>query len=270
MNNLTQRILTGIIGASLVIGAIVFSEISFLALLLLITILGLLEFYRLVEGADIQPDKVLGIASGVLLFLPIVLSHLFGLGYSTMALLLVLPYVVFIKELYTKSKQPFTNIAYTFLGIIYIAAPLFMFYMMSYAGHEETYQPRIILGYLFLLWASDTGAYFAGRSLGKHKLFERHSPKKTWEGSIGGTLLAIIVAFVLSKYFTILPLTDWLVMAVLIVVTGTLGDLVESMFKRSIAIKDSGQLLPGHGGILDRFDGLFISVPFVFIYFLIK
>jgi len=270
VNNLTQRILTGVAGAGLVIGAIVYSESTFLLLLLFITILGLLEFYKLAASADLKPDKVMGLTAGILLFLPVLLNHQFGVGYNSLVLLLIIPYVVFIKELYSRSERPFSNIAFTLLGIIYVAAPLFVLYLISFVGEGEIYEPKIILGYLFLLWASDTGAYFAGRSLGKHKLFERHSPKKTWEGSIGGTLLAIAVAFILGNYFTVLPLIDWLVMAILIVVTGTWGDLVESMFKRSLQVKDSGQLLPGHGGILDRFDGLFISTPFVLFYFLLK
>ena len=270
MSNLVQRILTGVIGAALVIGAILFGELTFLLLLMLIAVLGLLEFYRLAESGGIRPDKVLGIATAVLVFLPVLLNAIWGVGFNGIILLIILPYVIFIKELYARSEHPFTNIAMTFLGLIYIVAPLFIFYLLAFTRSGESYQPQMILGYLFLLWASDTGAYFAGRSLGKRKLFERHSPKKTWEGSIGGTALAMLVAWLLSMSFPILSLLDWLAMAAIIVVAGTLGDLVESMLKRSMQIKDSGQLLPGHGGVLDRFDGLFISAPFVFFYFLMR
>lgn len=117
-----------------------------------------------------------------------------------------------------------------------------------------------------MLWTNDTGAYLAGRFFGKHKLFERISPKKTWEGSIGGGILTIGVAFILSVYFTNLDQTNWIVLAILVAVFGGLGDLVESMLKRSLNIKDSGNLLPGHGGILDRFDGLLLSIPFIYSY----
>ena len=270
MNNLTQRIITGVIGASIVIGAILFSEVTFLLLVLLIAVLSLREFYSLIGKAGVSPDRVMGFAGLVLLFIPVLLHSAFGVSYDSVPLLVIIPYIIFIKELYSRSAQPFTNIAYTLLGLFYTTVPLFMFYVLSTRSPASDYEPRIILGYLFLLWSSDTGAYFAGRSLGKRKLFERHSPKKTWEGSIGGTVLALVVAYVLSLNYTVLPLTDWLAMAVIIVVAGTFGDLVESMLKRSISIKDSGQLLPGHGGILDRFDGLYISAPFVLFYFLMK
>lgn len=120
----------------------------------------------------------------------------------------------------------------------------------------------MVLGYLYILWASDTGAYLAGRGFGKFKLFERISPKKTWEGSIGGLILSMITAFILSSYYA-MPGLNWYIIAGLIVVAGTLGDLTESMFKRSIGVKDSGNIMPGHGGFLDRFDGLLLSIPFV-------
>jgi phosphatidate cytidylyltransferase len=124
----------------------------------------------------------------------------------------------------------------------------------------------MVIGYLVILWLNDTGAYFIGSLLGKHRLFERISPKKSWEGSIGGAALSLITAWAVSLVFTDISLWKWLVMAGIISITGTLGDLVESMLKRSLDVKDSGSLLPGHGGILDRFDAVFLSVPFVFVF----
>jgi phosphatidate cytidylyltransferase len=126
------------------------------------------------------------------------------------------------------------------------------------------------MGFFLLLWTSDTGAYLAGRSFGKTKLFERISPKKTWEGSIGGTILSIAVAYGISKLLGFDDVTtfDWMVIAVLVVIFGTFGDLFESLLKRNLHIKDSGTILPGHGGVLDRFDGLFLAIPAVFFYLL--
>ena len=132
-----------------------------------------------------------------------------------------------------------------------------------------TFSFQIIIGFFILLWSSDTGAYLAGRFFGKHKLFERISPKKTWEGSIGGGVLSLIAAYVISLFFHNIELKDWMILAIITVVGGGLGDLVESMHKRNLNVKDSGNLLPGHGGILDRFDGLFIAVPFIYAYLII-
>jgi phosphatidate cytidylyltransferase len=172
---------------------------------------------------------------------------------------------VFLIKLYKKEDiQPFTNIAYTFLGIIYVAIPFALLNIIAFANGVFSYE--IILGILLILWASDTGAYFTGIMMGKKKLFERISPKKTWEGSIGGGLLALIMASVLSQYFLDLTTIQWLVAASLIVITGIYGDLIESVFKRSIEIKDSGRSLPGHGGFLDRFDSLLLAAPFIVVF----
>ena len=120
-----------------------------------------------------------------------------------------------------------------------------------------------MLGCLLILWANDTGAYFAGIRFGKTKLFERISPKKSWEGAFGGAVLGLIFAYLLSGYFTSLAVWQWMCIGLIIVICGDYGDLIESQLKRSIEIKDSGNALPGHGGFLDRFDGLLISAPFI-------
>jgi phosphatidate cytidylyltransferase len=132
------------------------------------------------------------------------------------------------------------------------------------------YSRGLPMGFFLLLWTNDTGAYLAGKSFGKHKLFERISPKKTWEGSIGGLALAIAVAYGVSFLPTFVDITktDWLVIGFLVAVFGSFGDLFESLLKRNLKIKDSGTILPGHGGVLDRFDGLFLAVPAMFFYLL--
>jgi phosphatidate cytidylyltransferase len=126
--------------------------------------------------------------------------------------------------------------------------------------------PNILVGFFIILWIYDSGAYVFGVSFGKHRLFERISPKKSWEGFIGGSIVAISAANVISVFFTELRLFDWLIISAIIIVFGTFGDLVESLLKRELNIKDSGNILPGHGGILDRFDGIFLSVPIIFAY----
>jgi phosphatidate cytidylyltransferase len=164
--------------------------------------------------------------------------------------------------LYKKfERKPFTNIAFTFLGIFYVAIPISLLHIAAY--ENRAYNFEIVLGCLFILWASDTGAYIAGTLFGKRKLFERISPKKSWEGFLGGAVLAAGFAFLFATYFVILAPWQWYVIAAIIIIGGTYGDLIESLLKRSIEIKDSGESLPGHGGFLDRFDGLLISAPFI-------
>ena len=168
-------------------------------------------------------------------------------------------------KLYKKfERKPFTNIAFTFLGIFYVAVPFVLLNVAVF--HEGRYNYEVILGALLILWASDTGAYFAGTRFGKRKLFERISPKKSWEGFVGGAVLALIFAWGCALYLHSLRPQDWMIVGVLIIVGGTFGDLIESLLKRSIEIKDSGDSLPGHGGFLDRFDGLLISAPFIAAY----
>ncbi|MBP9788931.1 MAG: phosphatidate cytidylyltransferase [Bacteroidia bacterium] len=265
MSNLTQRFITGFIGVAIVLSAILYSQLSSLLLITFISSMSLFEFYKLTKNDNIQPHIALGIATGVILFLPLMFGS-FMPNINLLPLIFILPYLVFIRELYTKSEKPFTNIAYTILGNIYISAPMFMFFLISFHGSGEEYKPMNLLGYFFILWANDIGGYTAGRIWGKHKMFERISPKKTWEGFVGSGICAIGIAFAVAQYCTAFTLTQWLVIASIIFITGVLGDLVESMFKRSLVIKDSGSLLPGHGGFLDRFDALFISAPFVFFY----
>ena len=156
------------------------------------------------------------------------------------------------------------------LGIIYASLPFTLVLDMAYST-TGSYSWQVVLGTLLLLWASDSGAYFAGKSLGKTKLFERISPKKTWEGSLGGLALSLIIAFGISNYlgWDDLQLWQWLSMSVIIVVIGGYGDLVESLLKRSLEIKDSGRAIPGHGGFLDRFDGLLLALPFLTAFLLL-
>jgi phosphatidate cytidylyltransferase len=167
----------------------------------------------------------------------------------------------FIKLYKRTDVKPFENLGYTFLGMIYVAVPFALVNEMVLESHH--YKPLLMLGILITLWVNDSGAYFVGTLLGKRKLFERISPKKSWEGFFGGAICSFSAALVYSRFYTPIESWKWLVIAGIIVITGTLGDLVESLFKRSISIKDSGSVIPGHGGFLDRFDGLLLSMPFI-------
>lgn len=265
-NNLTQRLVTGLIGAGLVIYASYFSEWTYFAVFLVICCLSILEFYRLTGLDGMLPLKYIGSLNAILIF---VLSFFVEKGICDQTLyFIIFPSIalIFLIKLYKKEKKPFTNIAYTLLGIIYVGLPFALLNITVYADGGYNYQ--IIIGILLLLWASDTGGYIAGVLFGRTKLFERVSPKKSWEGMIGSFILAMVIATFIGKYFDVMSWYQWYLVAVIMVVAGTYGDLVESLFKRSIEIKDSGTSLPGHGGFLDRFDGLLISIPF--IVFLLK
>lgn len=261
-NNLTQRIITGVLGSAAIITGVSLGPWTYFAIFLIICFFTLYEFYRLSPADSQVPQKILGMITGTMIF---VLSFLVEKNILTNRYyVLIFPMValVFIIKLYRASeKKPFNDIAATFLGLVYISLPVSLLNIIVF--ERGVYHFEVILGTLLILWATDTGAYFAGTFLGKNKLFPRISPKKTWEGFAGGAALAMIFAYGLSLYFHNLTLVQWLVVGVIIVVGGTFGDLVESMLKRSLEIKDSGNALPGHGGFLDRFDGLLISVPFL-------
>lgn len=261
-SNLTQRLITGILGSAAIIFGIWYSEWTYFLIFFTFCLLSLLEFYRVTGLDGLVPQKTFGTVCGMVIFC---LSFFIEQGtLSSRYYFLIFPLIscVYMIKLYKKfERKPFTNIAITFLGIFYIAIP---FGLLNVAAFEyKHYNYEILWGCLFILWASDTGAYFAGTTFGKSKLFERISPKKSWEGFLGGAVLAMLFAYGIAHYFTTLALWQWLTIGVIIVVMGTFGDLIESLLKRSIEIKDSGDSLPGHGGFLDRFDGLLISAPFI-------
>ena len=265
-----QRTITGFFFVSILLAAVYFGAYSTLFIFIIIVLLGIDEFYSLVKKSkEIKPIAFFGTFAGLVIFLLLAMAAQQTIPYTYTFFCIPFVFIFFIIELYRKKNHAFLNIAYTLLAIIYVVLPFAMLYHIGfYNGNEftDTFNYQIIIGFFLLLWANDTGAYLAGRFFGKHKLFERISPKKTWEGSIGGGLFALLWAYLISLFFDDLALNQWLILAIITVIFGGLGDLVESMHKRNLNIKDSGKLLPGHGGILDRFDGLFLAVPFIYTY----
>jgi phosphatidate cytidylyltransferase len=260
---LAQRSITSLVGALLILGALIYSEWTYFLIFAIILGISQMEFYKLSGLDGMLPLKSFGTILGLLIFGLTFMVEKERLSYEYLFLVFPLVSLTFFIKLYKKTdKKPFTGVAYTYLGIFYVAIP---FSLLNFAvfSVNQVYHFEILVGCLLILWASDTGAYFAGTRFGKTKLFERVSPKKSWEGFLGGAFLAIVVAFVLSHYFVVLEDWKWLVIAGIIIIAGTYGDLVESLFKRSIEIKDSGSILPGHGGFMDRFDGLLLSAPFI-------
>jgi len=263
-SNLTQRVITATIGAILVIVGCVYNEWTYYAVFFIICGATVMEFYSLCSSEKVLPSKPIGILISLYIFTLTFLIEkgiLTGDWYFSIFPVVVIVYLI---KLYKKEEKPFTNIGYTLLGITYVALPFALLNISVFSFGSYDYE--IPIGLLLILWAYDTGAYFIGIRFGKRRLFERISPKKSWEGAFGGLLLAMILASVVGYYFTSLSLIEWYGFTLIVVVAGTYGDLVESLFKRSIDIKDSGRTIPGHGGFLDRFDGLLLSMPFIVFY----
>lgn len=263
MSNFFKRTLTGISFIVILLIGILWNPISFYILFLFIEILALKEFYTIANKKS-KLNLYLGVSIGVLMFTAPFIRYFYTIESNYLLLLIPIILLVFIIELFKNKDNPILNIAITFLGLIYVSFPLMLLNDIVYLKGE--FNGSILLGIFILIWASDTGAYVFGVSLGKHKLFKRISPKKTWEGFFGGVLISQLAAFLLSKYLVNLDYFHWIILAVIIVVFGTIGDLVESMFKRSVGVKDSGNILPGHGGILDRFDSLLFTIPIIYTY----
>lgn len=267
MNNLATRSLTAVFFVIAMVGSALLGQSAFSGLLLIITIYSLNEFIDLVSNENNQPAKWPTLIAGGITYITLS-AHAMDLIAATF-LLIIIPFVfmLFIIELWRNKSNPFTNIALGLTAVTYIALPFgLMIYFFDPVTLSGSYHYGVVLGFLVILWLNDTGAYFVGSLIGKHKLFERISPGKTWEGSAGGAFFAVLTAWGISFIFKQLDGMQWMILAVLIVISGTLGDLVESMLKRSLGIKDSGTILPGHGGLLDRFDAVLLSVPFVFVY----
>lgn len=262
-SNLGQRVITGLIGAGAIVAGSYYSPWLYFIIFALILGFAQMEFYKLSGLDGMLPLKSFGTFLGVTIF---ALSFFIGmerLNEKYYFLIFPLASLIFFIKLYRKSdKKPFTGIAYTFLGIFYVAVPFSLLNVAAFSV-DGSFHYEIIIGSLLILWASDSGAYFAGTKFGKTKLFERVSPKKSWEGFLGGAASAYLIAYFLGKYFNSIPEWQWLGVATIIIIAGTYGDLIESLFKRSIEIKDSGKSLPGHGGFMDRFDGLLLSAPFI-------
>ncbi|MEL6970137.1 MAG: phosphatidate cytidylyltransferase [Bacteroidota bacterium] len=275
MQGLLRRGVTAIIFVVVMIAGLFGGRYSFVLLFSVITGLCLWEYLSIVLLRNNRRDRLRKVLGMILGLLPVVLSALVKLGvvndpasFIIFIALLFSPslFMLFIYELFTKSEQPFENIAFVLLGIIYIGIPFAILDFVAFDG--EHFYAKTVFGILVLTWMNDTGAYLVGSRWGKTPLLPRVSPKKTWEGSVGGVVVTFLTALVL--YFTLneLELVDWLILAVIVSVFASLGDLVESMLKRSFSVKDSGSLLPGHGGLLDRFDGFIFCLPFVAAYLL--
>lgn len=258
VKDLMVRTLSGAVFAAVVVGATL-SGWGIPLLAAAICVGTMYEFYKIARLAGLRPLAGYGMAAGVAF---IAANACVIAGYAGPAVLLAtipLPAVFFIAELYRKGMNPMADIGAGMASLLYCSLPLSMLMWMSADGLGG-YSGAVALSYFIIIWANDVGAYLVGSAIGRHKLFERVSPNKSWEGFFGGLVFAAGAAAGAAAIFG-LDMLVWVPVSVVIAVTGVLGDLVESMFKRSVKIKDSGRMMPGHGGFLDRFDSLLISLP---------
>ncbi|HBS88679.1 MAG TPA: hypothetical protein DEA97_19145 [Bacteroidales bacterium] len=297
MDNFFARSVTGILFVALIAGSLLFSSFTFLLVFLAIMIAGMVEFYRLSNFNKVHPQKITGVIIGVLFYF---INFLYAIDIIDIQFFLVfIPFMilVFITEIYQDSKRPFINIAATFMGIIYVAFPFSIlphivfdtkYIVESYEVTQDfsldainevvnyfsliskdtsiIYQPKILLVVFVLIWSFDTMSYLFGLTFGRNKLFEKISPKKTWEGFLGGAASTLVLIYFISVFYKELSMYELYAIGGIVIIIGTYGDLTESMLKRAVGVKDSGKIMPGHGGILDRFDSFILAIPLVFTY----
>lgn len=272
MSNLITRTISGIVFMIIMVCGIYFSEYSFAAIALFIVIMGQWEFNRMSIGRNrLLLPKIMSAASGATLFITVFLWMRFQINPVYMLLAILPFYVSMILSLYEKDKSDYATIANAYTSMIYVAMPMTIANFTVF-GHGESYSGVLLLCFFGLIWGSDVGAYCAGCTLGKNgkKMFPSISPKKSWWGFAGGLTTAIIIGLVL--HFTKVldfGLVHTIVLSILVNISSVFGDLVESVWKRNYGIKDSGNIIPGHGGILDRFDSTLFAVPIGTLYLLL-
>ena len=274
MKNFILRTITAIGIVAVQVLCTYLSQYSLAALFLLLTALTVNEFIKIMsQRGEVVVSRPIVIAGSCYLFFVFWLNSLTR-GES---LALFFPYLLFliycyIKELFGKQPNPIANLGTIMLSQMYVVLPLSLINVLAFTPfecfHSEAPYYAITLAIYIFIWINDTGAYLSGITLGKHKMFPRISPKKSWEGAIGGALATIASAFVVAHFYTFMELWQWIGMAIVVILAGTFGDLTESMMKRQLDIKDSGHILPGHGGFLDRLDSMLFAIPAVLIYLL--
>lgn len=264
MNNFVKRTLSGFFFVAIVISSILWHQYSFAAIFAIITGLAVHEFHKISNSqSQVEVNIWASIVGGILLFASSFIYSSGILRYPVFSVYGFYIILVLIAELYRQKANPLNNWAYFILGQIYVALP---FSLLNFILFIDSWQPWILLSVFVTIWVNDTGAYLVGVSFGKHRLFERVSPKKSWEGFFGGAVAALLSGYVFSLLIPQINLVNWLIFSEIIVIFGTFGDLIESLMKRTVNMKDSGNIIPGHGGILDRFDSMLLAAPVIFIY----
>lgn len=278
MRNFIVRAITGVLFVAAIVASFM-EPVAMVLLFALVTGLSVWEYTGLVnarEGVDV--NRLLTTLAGVFLF--VAMSGYCGgvVPVSVFVPWLITMVWLFVSELYARNPDPVTTLAYTVMSQVWVALPLSLLSVLTFclSKSQTFYTPTAALSVFVFLWVSDTGAYLTGSLLGRHKLFPRISPGKSWEGSVGGGVLTCAAAagvWALTERYGVndfgLSCVQWVGLGLTVVVFGTWGDLVESLFKRTLGIKDSGNILPGHGGMLDRFDSSLLAIPAAVVYLIL-
>lgn len=266
MNNLVTRTITGTVFVAAIVASILFQQqyYTFSALFAIFNILAMAEYYGIInKKQNVSVPVTYMIVCGTLLYFGCFWFTLFEIsgnyiGYIFLILYMLSLASLVIYELYRNKEHPTYDLAFSILGQAVVAFP---FGLLNFIARD----PNCLLALFILIWSFDTGAYLFGSAFGKHKMIPRISPKKSWEGEIGGAITAVAIAIGIAFYLS-QSIWQWVIFALIVVVFGTYGDLSESMLKRASGLKDSGNILPGHGGMLDRFDSMLLAAPIVYIY----
>ena len=270
LKNLIIRGLTGAVFVAILVGGVYYNPYTFLVLFSILTGLLIWEFQSLLkEYFPSKTKRIISTAGGIYLF-----ASAFAYSNGLFGSSIFLPYMAFIlysfiSELYNKHQNPLINLAFTLLAQLYCAGSFALanyIVLVKSADGEISFTPLFLLALFVFVWINDTGAYLIGSQFGKHRLFERISPKKSWEGFWGGMFFALASSLIFSRMVPEISWYNWLGFATTVVCFGTWGDLVESLIKRTVGVKDSGKMLPGHGGMLDRFDSILLAIPAAYIY----
>lgn len=269
-NNFLQRVATSAVFVLVLVGGTILHSTVLFVIFSVIVFIGMLEFYKITIKSKHKPQIISGLIFGIFVLMS---NFLIAANLATTKLyFLYIPFVAafMVVELFRQNKNPVNNVALTLFGAVYVSMPFgLLSYLVFYPPFGNQYNPSFLIAYFLLMWSNDSGAYIVGSLIGKHKLFERVSPKKTWEGFVGGALFTLAAAWLISGFLHEIDLWHWLAIGTITFTFGTFGDLIESQLKRSVDMKDSGKILPGHGGILDRFDSILVSAPIVFVYLMI-
>lgn len=266
MKEFFTRTLTGAALAVLILGTIFWSPWAFFSLMALITLIGLFEFNKLFQPSGYGKGTLTYYFIGISIYTLTALAGMSVIDVSYVLLIVLGFFILIAQELFMGSDHSWRHASGSVMGIIYIAIPFGMMNTFFFIKSADMAFPWFLLALFILVWMNDVFAYLVGTTLGKHKLSQKLSPKKTWEGSVGGIIFTLIAAWIFSMIVPELTLVQWLAFGLIVSVTANFGDLAESMLKRSAGVKDSGKLFPGHGGVLDRFDAVLFATPFVFFF----